>query len=151
MWPFVAIFFCLGVALLLIGRKLEGDAERAAKWPTVVGQLESCEVVNVPGIAIEDPSTWELRLRYSYAVHGKTYHSTRYAFGYGDGSDDARHRRIADSLKSSPQLLVRYDPLKPSEAVISIEPQPNATNMGCTMLVVTAIAALLAGVVVVCR
>jgi hypothetical protein len=141
--PFVVIFLLSGVALLLVGHKVEREAKRSASWPVVAGQLERCEVVELPGIRPEDLSTWQLQLRYSYVVRGSTYHSTRYAFGYGDGRDDKQHRLIADALKRSPQLSIHYNPARPSEAVINTGAQTNLTLLGYAGLAMAAIATLI--------
>ena len=143
MLPFVVIFLLAGLFLVKAGRKLEGEARRSANWPSVPGQLEQCEVVELPGIQVDDTSTWQLRIRYSYEVRGRTYHSTRYAFGYGDGRDDKKHRQIAETLNRAPQLYVHYDPKQPSEAVISSEVQTNITSLGYSSLAMAAISALI--------
>lgn len=143
MLPFVVIFLLAGFALLFVGRKVEREAMRSASWPVAAGQLEHCEVVELPGIRAEDLGKWQLQLRYSYVVRGTTYHSTRYAFGYGDGRDDKKHRQIADALRRSPQLSVHYDPAHPTEAVLSTEPQTNVTMLGYAGLVMAVVAALI--------
>lgn len=144
MISFIVIFLLAGVGLVAVGRKLERAANHAVNWPVTEGHLERCEVVEVPGIQVGDVSSWQLRLQYSYVVHSTTYHSTRYAFGYGDGRDDRKHRVIADKLKSNPKLSVRYDPAHPSEAVISTEVQTNVTTLGYAGLVMAAVSALIA-------
>ena len=144
MWPFVVIFLILGLGLISIGRKMEGDARRAASWPVTEGVLERCEVVERPGIEIEDPSSWQLQISYSYMVRGVTYRSTRYAFGYGDGRDDKQHQIVANALRRSTKLPVRYDPARPSEAVISTESQTSIRSIGYAMLVVAAISSIIA-------
>jgi hypothetical protein len=141
--PFVVIFLLASLALLIVGSKVEREAKRSAGWPVAAGTLEFCEVVELPGIRVEDVSSWQLQLRYSYVVRGTTYHSTRYAFGYGDGRDDKKHRLIADALRRSPQLSVHYDPARPSEAVISTEAQTNLTMLGYAGLAMAAAAALI--------
>jgi hypothetical protein len=141
--PFFVLFLLAGLGLTIVGRKAEREAKRSASWPVVPGTLEFCEVVELPGIRVEDVSSWQLQLRYSYVVRGTTYHSTRYAFGYGDGRDDKKHRLIAEALRRSPQLSVHYNPARPSEAVISTEPQTNLTMLGYVGLAMAAIAALI--------
>ena len=143
MLPFVVIFLVAGFGLVMVGRNLELRARQSASWPTVAGVLEYCEVVEVPGIRIEDVSTWQLRIRYSYVVRGTTYHSTQYAFGYGDGRDDKKHRAVADALRSRSELLVHHDPKRPSVAVISTQAQTNITTLGYSTLAVAGVAALI--------
>jgi len=77
MLPFVVIFLLAGLGLVVVGRKVERQARLSASWPTVVGQLKRCEVVELPGTRIEDVGSWQLQLHYSYVVHGCPYHSTR--------------------------------------------------------------------------
>jgi hypothetical protein len=138
------LFLLISAGLIVAGHKLERDAIRSAKWPVVIGQLEFCEVVDVPGFRIEDPGTWQLQVRYSYVVGGRTYHSTQYALGYGSrGGDDTKHRIIASRLKNTPQLAVHYDPAHPSNAVLSTEVQPYVTMLGYFMMVLTAISAFI--------
>ncbi len=84
-----------------------------------------------------------MRVRYSYVVHGTTYHSTRYAFGYGDGRDDQKHRIIEEGLRSQPKLVVHYDPRHPGEAVISTQAQTNISMLGYATLAVAAVAGLI--------
>lgn len=143
MLPFVLIFLVAGVGLVIVGRRLELRARQSAGWPTVSGVLEYCDVVEVPGIQVEDVSTWQLRIRYSYVVRGTTYHSTQYAFGYGDGRDDKKHRAVADALRAQSDLLVHYDPRRPRDAVINTQPQTNITLLGYSTLVVAAVSALI--------
>lgn len=144
MLPFVVIFLIAGVGLTIVGRKLERDAIRSAKWPIAIGNLEFCEVVDVPAVQIDEPGTWQLQVRYSYVVGGRTYQSTQYAFGYGSrGGDDAKHRMIANRLKSAPQLAVYYDPAHPSNAVLSTEVQPYVTLLGYFLLGMSAISVLI--------
>ena len=144
MIPFVVIFLFAGIGLLIVGHKFEREAKRSANWPVVAGRLEYCEVVELTGVRSDSESSWQLQLRYSYEVHGRTHHSTRYAFGYGDGRDDKKHRLIAEALKRSPQLLVHYNPARPSEATISTEVQTNLTMLGYVGLSMAAVAALIA-------
>ena len=98
-------------------------------------------MVELPAIRSEDLSSWQLQIRYSYVVRGATYRSTRYAFGYGNGSEDAKHRRVADALRRSPQLRVHYDPARPSEAVIDTTPQTSLMTLGHVSLAMAAVSA----------
>ena len=136
----ILILLAAGMGFVAAGRKIEGEARTASGWPVVTGQLEECEVVECRAMKLEDPSTWDLRIRYSYVVRGITHHSTRYAFGYGGGIDDEKYRRVAEGLKRNPQLSVRYNPAHPSEAVISTNPQTGLTRTGRGCWITAAIA-----------
>jgi hypothetical protein len=144
MIPFVVIFLLVGSLLVIGGRKMERQASKTASWKVTDGNLERCEVVQVPGMQVEDPSCWRLQLEYSYVVHGITYRSTRYAFGHGASIDDEKYRRIAAGLKRSPKLSVRYDPMHPAEAVLNTEVPTSVTTLGYFMLVLAGVSALIA-------
>ncbi|WP_162932103.1 DUF3592 domain-containing protein [Solimonas sp. K1W22B-7] len=143
MLPFILIFLVAGLGLVFIGRKFERQARLAARWPTVAGQLEHCEVAELRSRRIEETSSWQLQIRYSYVVGGVTYRSTQYAFGYGDGRDDGKHRIVADALKRQPQLLVHYDPAHPGTAVLSTQVRTNISTAGYATLGVALVSALI--------
>ena len=143
MLPFVLILLVAGIGLVIAGRRLEQQARLSMTWPTVAGVLEQCEVVEVPGLCVEDLGSWQLRILYSYVVRGSTYRSNQYAFGYGDGRDDKPHRAVAAMLRAQSELVVHYNPKRPSEAVLSTQAQTNVSTVGYSTLVVAAIAALI--------
>jgi hypothetical protein len=136
----ILILLAAGMGFVAAGRRIEGEARAATGWPVVVGQLEECEVVERRAMNLEDPSTWDLRIRYSYVVRGITHHSTRYAYGYGGGIDDEKYRRVADELQRNPQLSIRYNPRHPSEAVICTTPQTGLTRIGRGCLITATVA-----------
>jgi hypothetical protein len=140
---FVLIFLFAGLGLVLVGRNFEQKARRSASWPTASGHLERCEVVELPGSGTEDASSWQLQIRYSYAVRGRRYESTQYAFGYGDGRDDKKHRLIATALRSQAKLTVHYNPSNPSEAVLSTQVQSNITTLEYFALAMALVSALI--------
>ncbi|MBL8510141.1 MAG: DUF3592 domain-containing protein [Betaproteobacteria bacterium] len=143
MFPFIVIFLLAGLGLVVAGRHLEQQARQASQWPRVVGTLEHCEVVEVPGMRAEEASSWRLQIRYAYVVKGKTYHATRYAFGYGDSQDDDKLRNVANDLQSRSELWVRYDPKHPSEAVICTDAPTGITSIGYWLLAMAVMAALI--------
>ena len=143
MLPFVLLFLIAGSLLLAVGLQAEGDARRASRWPVTDGQLDRCEVVELRRSQVDDVSGWQLQVNYSYEVHGRRYQATRYAFGYGDGRDDRKHRAVADALRRSTPLQVHYNPAQPSEAVLSTAVQTNLTMLGCAGLAMALVAALI--------
>ena len=144
MIPFVVIFLLVGTLLVVGGRKLERQASKTASWKVTDGNLERCEVVEVPDSQVGTPSSWRLQLEYSYVVRGVTYRSTRYAFGFGVSIDDEKYQRIAEGLKRNPKLSVRYDPVHPAEAVLNTEIPTSVTTIGYFMLVLAGVSALIA-------
>lgn len=147
--PFVVIFLIAGIVMFIAGRKLEGEATRAARWPTVAGTLVRCEVVEKRSMRSDEPSSWDLAVEYSYVVRGVTYHGTRYAFGYGGGIDDQKYRAVAEALAQAPRLSVHYDPKHPGESVLDTTVPTGLTSLGLTGLVMAVVSALF-GLVRIC-
>jgi hypothetical protein len=150
MWPFVILFLIMGLTLHFAGRAQERETRRARGWPVTSGKLERCEVVVSPDVESGQPSSWKLQLRYSYIVRERVYHATRYAIGYPESFDDAKHLAIVARLRALPELRVHYDPAKPGDAVLSRESYSGATSLGLFGLIMAGLSALLA-IVLVCR
>jgi hypothetical protein len=146
---FVVVFLVSGIVLLVAGRNLQAQARRAARWPTVAGTLQRCEVVEKPSIRNESPSSWDLQVEYSCVVHGITYRSTRYAFGFAGGLDDTRYRAAAEKLDALPHVFVHYDPARPAEAVLDTAVPTSIAMMGRFGLAMAAVSALF-GLVRIC-
>jgi hypothetical protein len=102
MLPFVVIFFLLGIALVIGGRKLEQRGNQAALWKVTDGQLLQREVVDVPSSRIEDPSMSRLKIEYSYVVRGIPYRSTRYALAVAIRSTMRNYRQSQRHLSAAP-------------------------------------------------
>jgi hypothetical protein len=144
MWPFVFIFLIAGIVMHVAGRRLEQQARRAAHWPTVDGALVRCEVVERPAIRGDSPSSWDLVVEYSYAVHGVTYRGTRYGFGFDGGVDEDRYRAAAQKLAALPVVRVHDDPRHPREAVLDTTVPTALTSLGRTGLVLAGVSTFFA-------
>jgi hypothetical protein len=142
--PFALFFLVAGIVLLVAGRKVERDATRAARWPTVTGTLVRCEVIEKPAIRSEDLSHWDLAVEYSYVVHGVTYRGTRYGFGYGGGLDEGKYRADAEALQRQPQLRVHHDPAHPAESVLDTTVQTSLLSLAHTGRVMAVVSAVIA-------
>jgi hypothetical protein len=109
--------FVVGVAILTSGiRSLLMD-NHAMSWATTEGTIISSKCV--------DYSDWDnglsyfAHVKYRYTVAGKSYQGDRIAFGYSGSWWQRPNQKIADRLSSAKTVLVRYDPDKPSMAVLA--------------------------------
>ena len=119
MWFFVAfisIFYAVGFGLLgysVICLKRSTDA---AAWPTVPGRLTNCEL-NCDHDT--DGDTFQVQVRYEYAVAGKDLSNDVLAIGYSASSGKSVHQEIFDRLDAADTVQVRYDPADPGNSVLS--------------------------------
>jgi len=109
----------------------------------VDGTLQRCDVVERPGIGDDVSSSWHLEVEYSYVVRGVAYRGTRYAFGYGGGSDDGPYRNVAEKLNHLSNVRVHYDPAHPAESVLDTTVPTGLTNLGKFGLAMAVVSALL--------
>jgi len=110
-------FFAVGVGILCSGINNLIMANQAESWPATEGKIKSSKCTYYYNM--NEGSSYFTHVNYSYTVEGKNYKGDRIAFGY-DGSWWRRPtQQIADRLSSAKTVLVRYDPDKPSTAVLS--------------------------------
>ena len=113
---FFAIFFAVGFAILGLGLRSWHMSKQAATWPAAEGQVLSRDFdINTD----EDGSTYQAEIRYAYSVNGVSYEGKKIAFGYVASSNRSLHQRLYDALTPETRLAVRYDPSRPSRAVLS--------------------------------
>lgn len=113
----VTIIFLVG-GFVIVGRGINSifTANKAADWPTVIGTMNSCEIENKRDSA---GNIYQLHLDYSYEVSGENYHGHRLAFGYSESSRYDEHLLLYNKLSMAKTVLVRYNPLNPSESVLT--------------------------------
>jgi hypothetical protein len=118
---FFSIFFSIGFGWLGYGVYSFYRGRQALSWPTVVGRLLECRLHENPGSdgADSESPTWEVKVRYSYAVAGREFEGKRVAFGYGGSSNQEEHQRIYEKLNSASQVMVRYQPSNPSSSLLA--------------------------------
>ena len=91
-------------------------ANKAADWPTVIGTMNSCEIEKKRDSA---GTIYQLQVDYSYEVSGQNYHGQRLAFGYSKSSRYDEHQPLYNKLSKAKTVLVRYNPVNPSESVLT--------------------------------
>ncbi len=114
----ISLCFCaVGVGILCSGINNLMMANQAKTWPTTEGTIKSstCAYYYV----MSESSSYFTHVTYSYTVAGKSYQGDRIAFGYSGSWWRSPNQKIADRLSSATTVLVRYDPDKPSMAVLS--------------------------------
>jgi hypothetical protein len=110
-------FFAVGVGILCSGINNLMMANQAKSWPTTEGAIKSSKCVYY--YVMSESSSYFTHVNYSYTVAGKSYKGDRIAFGYTGSWWRRPNQKIADRLSSAKTVLVRYDPDKPSTAVLS--------------------------------
>jgi hypothetical protein len=110
-------FFAVGVGILCSGINNLIMANQAKTWPTTEGTIKSSKCVYY--YVMSESSSYFTHVNYSYTVAGKSYQGDRIAFGYSGSWWRRPNQKIADRLSSAETVLVRYDPDKPSMAVLS--------------------------------
>jgi hypothetical protein len=110
-------FFVIGLVVVCFGINNLMMANRAKSWPTTEGTIISSECVYY--YSMNEGSSYFTHVKYSYTVSGKSHPGDRIAFGYTGSWWQRPNQKIADRLSSAKTVLVRYDPDKPSMAVLS--------------------------------
>jgi hypothetical protein len=118
-----AIFIVLGVALFVLGQFQRRKAMRVESWPTTPGVILSSEL-HERSSTDEDGSTsvsYQPVIEFSYRIMGLEYTSSQYRMG---SRGTSYHRKKAESITNhypvGQQVDVRYDPEKPTEAVLEL-------------------------------
>jgi hypothetical protein len=111
-----AIILPIALWFILTGRAAQRRAVASLTWPMVTGRvLES------------DVSTWyrtktghhyQPRIRYEYAVGGKTHMSDVIRFGLGESASEAEAKSIIAPYPAGSSVAVRYDPQAPATATL---------------------------------
>jgi len=111
----ISIFFLAGFGLLGGGLYFLYKAKTAEGWAETKGSIKSCELIEDSS---GDDTTWSVKVAYDYSVDGRSFSGDRVAFGYAGSSTLAEHEALHAKLSSASVVRVRYNPLKPEEAVL---------------------------------
>ena len=114
---FISIFYAIGIGILLYALWSAKRSNAAANWPTSNGTITNC-ILNQANDG-DGGTTYEVKVKYNYAVNGQTFSSSRLAFGYAGSSGRNAHQQIYETLRSARSVTVRYDPGDPSNSTLS--------------------------------
>ena len=116
---FVAIFFILGLVLLLIGIRQRSKAKAAAEWPTTTGTIISASLQENSSLDSDNNTqiTYEPLVQYQYSLIGQRYVGTRLSFGHMSYDYRTAAKKIAAYVPGA-QVTVHYDPTDPSQSVL---------------------------------
>ena len=120
------ILAVVGAATIVWGRRLYRQGERTRRWPTVSGAIAESGVVESQRHSGDSGEAigYRLYIRYTYAVQGRSYESTRIALGPRRVSTShAEVTRQAARYRVGAAVTVRYDPDDPSSAVLQVGAQ----------------------------
>jgi hypothetical protein len=113
---FVSLFFIVGFGILGFAGYSLYKSKQAEGWPTADGKIVSCKLKeNIDS----EGNSYQVDAKYTYWANGKTWEGSKIAFGYSGGSGRQVHQEITDRLKNASGIRVRYNPSKPSEAVLA--------------------------------
>ena len=116
---FFALFLVVGLAIFIPFFALPAlDTLAARSWPTAPATVVDSRVVTHAG---DDGATFSVEVLYRYQVGGRAYHSNRYDFVTGSSSGWAAKQAIVERYPPGHETTCRYDPERPSRAVLSTD------------------------------
>ena len=136
---FLGIAIFLAGAGMLIGMwSMEERARSSQAWPTTVGQVIESRVEERSG----EEKKYRSIIRYAYTVDGAAFESERYSFGSSRRSKKAAEKLCAQHPAGS-TVQVYYDPAKPAQAVLVLQPAGRSVPLGIAGALVMAAGAFL--------
>lgn len=120
MFLFIATPFILfALYMLWIGVSARSRSLRSRRWPTVLGKVVVSQVKSeIKSAAQGSQISYVPVIRYEYHVEGRSYASSRLNFSVVQGISEDWARGIADRYPVGKEVVVYYDPQKPSESVL---------------------------------
>ena len=113
-------------------------AKASETWPTAVGTIASCTVVDEESTDREGHSTtwYNPVVAYSYGAGGRTYESTRLRFGNYRRASRKKAEAMLAPYRPGGAAQVRYNPERPEECVLeSAAPGPIYAIMAAAGLI----------------
>lgn len=97
-----------------------GKARASEGWPSAVGRVASCEIVEEESTDREGhTSTWyNPVVRYAYTVDGREYQSSRLRFGNYRSASRKKAEAMLTPYPAGATPAVRYNPERPDECVL---------------------------------
>jgi hypothetical protein len=113
---FISIFYAAGFGMLWSGINLAKQSVEASNWPSVTGTITN---LSLRENSDSDGTTYGVEVDYRYSVMGRTYTSSRLAFGYASSSCRQEHQDIFNKLENASSVKVRYNPQNPAISTLS--------------------------------
>lgn len=88
----------------------------AARWPTVIGTMNSYKVGEIRD---SNEAVFSFNVNYSYEVLGQKYRGNRLSFFSFGSSRSPKNTRLHEKLSKARTVKVRYNPKNPSESSLS--------------------------------
>ena len=133
------VVLVIGAAAIVAGVTMMSASSAARGWPVVPGQvLERGVGPSTTSGASRPGRYFEPRVTYQYTVDGKRYSGHRIGLATA-AYDEDKARRVANDLPA--HVDVHYNPSDPGDAVL----QPSAIGVSIAVLIGGALAALIAG------
>ncbi len=128
-WTIVAV----GVAIVIVACYTAWRCARASSWPTVPGEIlqSGLEDHTVDDSEGTTTTRYKPRLRYRYAVKGKTYMGARVSFGFEWHGFQWTAQRVADRYPVGKRVRVHVSPADPAET--SLESGITLASIGAFM------------------
>ena len=111
-WPYL---FVVGVVLIGFGAYRANHLITCDQWPTVTGEVSSCELVR--GLMREGVAKASLEMTYAYRVDGVTYEGHRISFA-GNKADYQAIRAMLKRYRPGTPVTIFHHPGKPARAVL---------------------------------
>ena len=89
------------------------------RWPTTQGRVKRCTFMHTPPSDHDGGDKYWVSVEYIYSANGIRHYGTQIAIGYEHSHWRSVERAIYERLNSSCRVIVRYDPQKTDNAVLS--------------------------------
>lgn len=110
------IFYAGGFGMLWSGINSAKQSVEASNWPFVTGTITN---LSLRENSDSDGTTYGVEVEYHYSVRGRTYTSSRLAFGYASSSGRQAHQDFLNKLEHASSVKVRYNPQNPATSTLS--------------------------------
>jgi hypothetical protein len=111
-WPYL---FIVGLVLLGFGAFRANHIINCAQWPTVTGEVVSCELVR--GLMREGVAQASLAMTYAYRVDGVAYEGHRISYA-GNKADYEEIRAMLKRYRQGTPVTIFHHPGSPAHAVL---------------------------------
>ncbi len=112
-------FLLFAFYMLWIGVSARSRSSRSRHWPQVRGKIVASHMKSeIKSVAQGSQISYVPVIRYEYHVEGRPYASSRLNFSVVQGISEDWARGIADRYPVGKEVVVYYDPKKPSESVL---------------------------------